>query len=60
MVGFGKVGSAYSQHMGESFNRAPTIRIPAGTGVGVLIMGDLTLPTNPQVDDEQSNGSHQR
>lgn len=46
-VGLGQVGQAYSQHMGQSFNRPPTIRISAGTGIGVLVMSDLTLPANP-------------
>src|SRR3989338_7061978 len=43
-VGLGKVGQAYSQEMGQNFNRAPTVRIASGTGIGVLLMGDLTLP----------------
>src|SRR3990167_5848767 len=47
-VGLGKVGQAYSQEMGQNFNRAPTVRIASGTGIGVLLMGDLTLPVNPQ------------
>ncbi|EKD76892.1 MAG: hypothetical protein ACD_42C00543G0001, partial [uncultured bacterium] len=44
LVGLGKVGSAYAQNMGQNFNRAPTIRIPGGTGIGVLVMSDLTMP----------------
>ena len=52
-VGLGQVGTAYSQHMGQSFNRPPTIRIGAGTGVGVLLMSDLTLPTNKSSGDPQ-------
>src|SRR3990167_6174260 len=47
-VGLGKVGQAYSQEMGQNFNRAPTVRIASGTGICVLLMGDLTLPVNPQ------------
>lgn len=44
-VGLGKVGQAYASHMGQDFTRPPTIRISAGTGFGVLVMSDLTLPT---------------
>lgn len=54
MVGFGKVGDAYAQNMGSNFNRAPTVRVPAGTGIGVLVMGDLTLPKNPLPEESQS------
>jgi intracellular multiplication protein IcmE len=54
LVGFGKVGEAYGQHMGSNFNRAPTVRVPAGTGIGVLVMGDLTLPKNPLPEESQS------
>ncbi len=52
-VGLGKVGQQYAQHMGSNFNRAPTIRVAAGTGIGVLIMSDLTLPTNVLPDESQ-------
>ena len=52
-VGLGKVGQAYAQHMGQSFNRPPTIRISAGTGIGVLVMSDLTLPKNPSPQPQQ-------
>ena len=57
-VGLGQMGQAYSQHMGNNFNMPPTVRIPAGTGVGVLLMGDLTLPKPipmNRVDNEYDN-----
>lgn len=50
-VGLGNVGQAYSQHMGENYNVPPTVRIPGGTGIGVLLMGDLTLPKPVHVDN---------
>ena len=43
-MGFGKVGQAYAQHMSKDFTLPPTIRISAGTGFGLLIMGDLEMP----------------
>lgn len=44
MMGLGKVGESYSQEMGSNFTRAPTVKIPGGTGFGLLIMSDLQLP----------------
>ncbi len=43
-VGLGQVGQNASQVMGDVFNTPPTIKIPGGTGIGVLIMSDLTVP----------------
>lgn len=43
-VGLGKVGQSYAQYMGANFNTPPTIRVPSGSGIGILIMSDLTLP----------------
>lgn len=43
-MGLGKVGQAYSQHMSKDFTMPPTIRISAGTGFGLLLMGDLDMP----------------
>ncbi|MDP1573960.1 MAG: type IVB secretion system protein DotG/IcmE [Coxiellaceae bacterium] len=43
-MGFGKVGQAYAQHMSKNFTLPPTIRISAGTGFGLLLMGDLEMP----------------
>jgi len=56
-VGFGKVGQAYAQHMGSNFNRAPTIRIGAGTGIGLLLMSDLQLPSEPLPAESRQSGS---
>ncbi len=55
-VGLGKVGQAYAQHMGQSFNRPPTIRISAGTGIGLLVMSDLTLPENTLPQSQHAMG----
>lgn len=55
-VGLGKVGQAYAQHMGENFTLPPTIRISAGTGIGVLVMADLTLPAHPLPQSHHAMG----
>jgi hypothetical protein len=46
--------------MGQNFNRPPTIRIGAGTGSGVLVMGDLTLPHHkiPKAMNDNSGDMH--
>ena len=60
-AGIGNVGQQYAQSMSQNFNRAPTIKIPGGTGLGVLLMSDLQLPLgvklNPGVlqADQQSS-----
>ncbi len=49
-VGLGQMGQAYSQHMGENFTTPPTVRLPAGMGIGVLVMSDLTMPEEKSHD----------
>ena len=44
LIGLGKVGSKVGQNMSNIVNRAPTVKISSGTGVGILIMSDLHLP----------------
>jgi intracellular multiplication protein IcmE len=43
-VGAGNVGKQYANKMAPNFHRAPTVKIPAGTGIGVLLTSDLQLP----------------
>ena len=43
-VGLGKVGQQYSDKLGDNFDTPPTIKIPGGTGIGILLMQDLQLP----------------
>lgn len=43
-VGLGSVGEQYADKLGDNFYRPPTVQIPGGTGIGVLMMSDLTLP----------------
>ncbi len=49
LIGLGSVGTQYGTVMSNNFNKPPTIKIQSGTGVGLLLMGDLTLPTDLQV-----------
>ena len=44
LIGLGKVGSRVGQDMGNVINRPPTVKLQAGTGIGILIMSDLHLP----------------
>lgn len=46
-VGLGNVGEQYANQMGQNFNRPPTIKIQGGTGIGILLMNDLTVPAVP-------------
>lgn len=43
-LGLGNTGQQYANEMGNNFNTPPTVKIPGGTGIGVLFMQDLTLP----------------
>lgn len=43
-MGLGSVGQQYSNEMGQNFNLPPTVKVPSGTGIGLLFMQDLTLP----------------
>lgn len=44
LVGLGTVGQQWSSVMASVFNTPPTIKVPAGVGLGILVMSDLTLP----------------
>lgn len=43
-LGLGNTGQQYANEMGNNFNTPPTVKIPGGTGIGLLFMQDLTLP----------------
>ena len=43
-LGLGNTGQQYANEMGSNFNTPPTVKIPGGTGIGLLFMQDLTLP----------------
>ncbi len=46
LIGAGNIGTTVSQNMGDIVNMPPTIKIASGTGIGLLFMADLTLPTD--------------
>ncbi len=43
-LGLGNTGQQYANQMGQNFNTPPTIKVPSGTGIGLLFMQDLSLP----------------
>lgn len=48
-VALGKVGQAYSDKMGQNFQTPPTVKVASGTGIGLLIMQDVTIPGHEKV-----------
>jgi type IV secretory pathway VirB10-like protein len=51
LVGAGTVGQAFGEHVGELFNKPPTVTVDSGTGIGLLFMQDFILNegmVNPQ------------
>ena len=44
LVALGNVGQQYSVAVGSLFNTPPTVKIYAGTGVGVLFLSDMATP----------------
>ncbi len=45
LVGLGQVGNQLASVMGQNFNMPPTVKIPGGTGMGLLFMSDTTIPS---------------
>jgi intracellular multiplication protein IcmE len=43
LVGVGTVGQKWGEHLGEIFNKAPTVTVDSGTGFGLLFMQDFHL-----------------
>lgn len=39
----GKVGQRWGNQIGSSFNRPPTVEVYAGTGMGILFTGDVSI-----------------
>ncbi len=58
-AGLGNVGQEYSQNMSQNFNRAPTVKIPGGTGIGVLLMSDMQLPDSVKLNKDVVKQSQQ-
>ena len=60
------MGESMGSNMESTFRKSPTIKIDAGTGIGVLLMSDLTVPYGDNADqatidsgssDQQSDDS---
>ncbi len=47
LIALGNVGTQYAGVLKQNFNRAPTITVDSGAGIGILFMADLSLPNPP-------------
>lgn len=45
LVGLGTVGQQMGQSMSDIINKPPTVKVQGGSGIGILFMKDVTLPT---------------
>jgi intracellular multiplication protein IcmE len=61
MIGLGGVGSKVGDEVGTKEDTTPTVTIPAGTSVGLLLMSDFTLPKSdlPKPVEAPSKFNHQ-
>ncbi len=50
LQGLGQVGQSAGTEMKPIFNKAPTIKIGSGTGMGLLLTKDLTVPYGDNLD----------
>jgi intracellular multiplication protein IcmE len=55
--GLGSVGDNFVGVMGQYTNMPPTVEIKAGTGVGLLLMSDLSVPKRAPTSEEILNNS---
>ncbi|MCK4608447.1 MAG: DotG/IcmE/VirB10 family protein, partial [Gammaproteobacteria bacterium] len=44
LVALGDVGDKFSDVLEKDFDTPPTVRVKAGSGIGLLLMSDLTVP----------------
>lgn len=44
VIGLGEVGTRLADALRPTFNRPPTVTVKSGSGIGLLLMGDLTVP----------------
>ena len=51
ITGLGQVGSAVAKSMQKYTNRLPTVDVPGGTGIGILLYKDLELPPGSLTED---------
>ncbi len=43
LVGVGTVGQKWGEHLGEIFNKKPTVTVDSGTGIGLLLTSDFVI-----------------
>lgn len=48
-VAMGTVGQQLSNHLGNTFDTPPTVKVAAGSGLGILFMSDVQMPTQAAV-----------
>lgn len=48
IIGIGNVGTQFGSIAAQGFQRPPTVKVNAGSGIGILFMADLTVPS-PQI-----------
>jgi intracellular multiplication protein IcmE len=55
-IALGKVGQQFSNVAQDNFNTPPTVKVESGSGIGVLFMNDVSMPTAqmPVVADTSS------
>jgi intracellular multiplication protein IcmE len=46
LVAIGNVGQQFGNVLGNLFNTPPTVEVKPGSGIGILIMADLSVPKN--------------
>ena len=50
LQGLGQMGESMGKELKPVFNRAATVKVSSGTGLGILIMKDLTIPYGDNLD----------
>lgn len=61
LIGLGGVGTKIGNEVGTKENTIPTVTVPAGTSIGLLLMSDFTLPKSnlPKPVEAPSKFNHQ-
>lgn len=64
LVGAGTVGQKWGEHLGEIFDKPPTVTVDSGTGIGLLFMKDFSLsegsPTPAPVTTQAASTSNEQ
>ena len=60
LIGLGEVGKKMSSSAKKEFNRKPTVKVDAGTALGVLFMNDVTIKQGAGQSSKQSSRMNSR